>query len=239
MNIIKVDATNSTSTLIASLFRSGAIEIPSALYAIDQTVGRGRLERPWSSEAGKNLTISFVLPDFGSSPKSVFRAMRQITWSVLEVLEAAGIPDLSVKWPNDIMAGDRKIAGILIERSLRQGKSSFVIVGIGLNVNQVNFNEEFKATSMGELTQRVFEIDPLAYGLSDSIVNHLLQDEEITIDQFHSKLYGINQIHRWQLGDEVVEATLLGVTEEGLALLSSSEGKILSFTSEEIRMLRV
>jgi biotin-(acetyl-CoA carboxylase) ligase len=67
----------------------------------------------------------------------------------------------------------------------------------------------------------------------------LLKDQEITIDQFHSKLYGINQMHRWQLGDKVVEATLLGVTEEGLALLSSSEGKILSFTSEEIRMLRV
>ena len=65
MNIIKVDATNSTSTLIASLFRSGAIEIPSALYAIDQTGGRGRLERPWSSEPFKNLTISYVLPDFG------------------------------------------------------------------------------------------------------------------------------------------------------------------------------
>jgi BirA family biotin operon repressor/biotin-[acetyl-CoA-carboxylase] ligase len=165
--------------------------------------------------------------------------MRQITWSVLEILEASGIPDLSVKWPNDIMAGDRKIAGILIERSLRQGKSSFVIVGIGLNVNQVNFNDEFKATSMGELTQRVFEIDLLAYGLSDSIAKLFLQDQEITIDQFHSKLYGMNRMHRWQLGNKVVEATLLGVTEDGLALLSSREGKILSFTSEEIRMLRV
>jgi BirA family biotin operon repressor/biotin-[acetyl-CoA-carboxylase] ligase len=137
------------------------------------------------------------------------------------------------------MAGDRKIAGILIERSLRQGKSSFVIVGIGLNVNQVNFNDEFKATSMCELTQRVFDIDLLAYMLSDSIANLLLQDQEITIDQFHSKLYGMNLTHRWQLGDKVIEATLLGVTEDGLALLSSSEGKILSFTSEEIRMLRV
>ena len=136
------------------------------------------------------------------------------------------------------MAGDRKIAGVLIERSLRQGKSSFVIVGIGLNVNQVNFSDEFKATSMGELTQRVFGIDLLAYGLSDSIANLFLQDQEITIDQFHSKLYGMNRMHRWQLGDKVVEATLLGVTEDGLALLSSSEGKILSFTSEEIRMLR-
>ena len=239
MNIIKVDATNSTSTLIASLFRSGVIEIPSALYTNDQTGGRGRLERPWNSEPGKNLTISYVFPDFGSSPKSVFRAMRQITWSVLEILEAVRIPDLSVKWPNDIMAGDRKIAGILIERSLRQGKSSFVIVGIGLNVNQVSFKDEYKATSMCELTQKDFEIDPLAYGLSVSIVNHLLQGQEITIDQFHSKLYGISQMHRWQLGDKVVEATLLGVTEDGSVLLCSSEGKPLKFTSEAIRMLRV
>jgi biotin-(acetyl-CoA carboxylase) ligase len=49
----------------------------------------------------------------------------------------------------------------------------------------------------------------------------------------------MNRMHRWQLGNKVVEATLLGVTEDGLALLSSREGKILSFTSEEIRMLRV
>jgi BirA family biotin operon repressor/biotin-[acetyl-CoA-carboxylase] ligase len=239
MNIIKVDATNSTSTLIASLFRSGAIEFPSALYTVDQTGGRGRLERPWNSEPGKNLTISYVLPDFGSSPKLVFRAMRQITWSVLEVLEVAGIPDLSVKWPNDIMAGDCKIAGILIERSLRQGKSSFVIVGIGLNVNQVSFNDEFKATSMCRLVHKVFDIDPLAYRLSDSIANHLLQDQEISIDQFYSKLYGFKQRHRWQIGDKIIDATLLGLDEDGSALLYSNEGKTLSFTSEEIRMLRV
>ncbi len=92
---------------------------------------------------------------------------------------------------------------------------------------------------MAELTQKVFEIDPLAYRLSDSITNLLLQDQEITIDQFQSKLYGMNQMHRWQLGDKVVEATLLGVTEDGSALLYSSEGKSLKFTSEEIRMLRV
>jgi BirA family biotin operon repressor/biotin-[acetyl-CoA-carboxylase] ligase len=165
--------------------------------------------------------------------------MRQITWSVLEVLEVAGIPDLSVKWPNDIMAGDCKIAGILIERSLRQGKSSFVIVGIGLNVNQVSFNDEFKATSMCRLVHKVFDIDPLAYRLSDSIANHLLQDQEISIDQFYSKLYGFKQRHRWQIGDKIIDATLLGLDEDGSALLYSSEGKTLSFTSEEIRMLRV
>ncbi|MEK9559871.1 MAG: hypothetical protein VW010_04060, partial [Flavobacteriaceae bacterium] len=103
----------------------------------------------------------------------------------------------------------------------------------------VNFKDEYKATSMCELTQKIFEIDLLAYQLSDSITNVLLQDQEITMDQFQSKLYGMNQTLRWQLEGEVIEATLLGVTEDGSALLYSSEGKPLKFTSEEIRMLRV
>jgi BirA family biotin operon repressor/biotin-[acetyl-CoA-carboxylase] ligase len=239
MNIIKVGATNSTSTLIAKLFRSGETEIPSALYAVDQTGGRGRQERPWNSEPGKNLTISYVLPDFGVSAESVFRAMRQITWSVLQVLETSGVSDLSVKWPNDIMAGDRKIAGILMERSLRQGKSSFVILGVGINVNQVDFETEFKATSMREITGKVFNIDVLAYLLSDAVEDTLLKNETVTIDQFHQKLYGINQRHRWQLGDDFIEATLVGVSEDGSVYLRSSKGGTLRFTSEEIRMIRI
>ena len=239
MNIIKVGATNSTSTLIAKLFRSGATEIPSALYAVDQTGGRGRQERPWNSEPGKNLTISYVLPDFGVSAESVFRAMRQITWSVLQVLETSGVSDLSVKWPNDIMAGDRKIAGILMERSLRQGKSSFVILGVGINVNQVDFEAEFKATSIREITGKVFKIDVLAYLLSDAVEDTLLKNETVTIDQFHQKLYGINQRHRWQLGDDFIEATLVGVSEDGSVYLHSSKGGTLRFTSEEIRMIRI
>jgi len=239
MNIIKVGATNSTSTLIAKLFRSGATEIPSALYAVDQTGGRGRQERPWNSEPGKNLTISYVLPDFGVSAESVFRAMRQITWSVLQVLETSGVSDLSVKWPNDIMAGDRKIAGILMERSLRQGKSSFVILGVGINVNQVDFEAEFKATSMREITGKVFKIDVLAYLLSDAVEDTLLKNETVTIDQFHQKLYGINQRHRWQLGDDFIEAILVGVSEDGSVYLRTSKGGTLRYTSEEIRMIRI
>lgn len=121
----------------------------SVLSAWEQTAGRGQRGNRWFSKAGENLLFSIVLKfscgdsSAPSLPKLSAReqfVLNEITsLSVVDFLSLHGI-QAEVKWPNDVYVGDRKICGILIENSLRGPWLSSSIVGIGLNINQRNFN---------------------------------------------------------------------------------------------------
>ena len=116
----------------------------SVLSARQQTAGRGQRGNTWTSEPGDNLTFSIVLK-YGSGALPQIRAVDQsaiseiTALSVVDLLSSHGIGS-EIKWPNDIYVGDRKICGILIEHSVRDSSLSSSIVGIGLNVNQTEFD---------------------------------------------------------------------------------------------------
>ena len=125
----------------------------SVLSAYRQTAGRGQRGNTWSSKAGQNLTFTIILKS-GDTPMSEIRAIDQFAiseiaaLSVTDLLASHGI-EAKVKWPNDIYVGDRKICGILIENSVRDGMLSSSLVGIGLNVNQTRFPDSLpNPTSM-------------------------------------------------------------------------------------------
>lgn len=116
----------------------------SVLSAHQQTAGRGQRGNIWTSAPGENLTFSLVLK-YGPGGITPIRATDQ---SAISEVTALSIVDLlsshsiesKIKWPNDIYVGDRKICGILIEHSVRDAYLSYSIVGVGLNVNQTEFD---------------------------------------------------------------------------------------------------
>ena len=111
----------------------------SVLSAYEQTAGRGQRGNTWTSNAGENLMFSIVLKSPVLMAEDHF-ALNEITaLSVADFLTTYGIK-AEIKWPNDIYVGDRKICGILIENSFRGNAISSSIIGIGLNINQRNFN---------------------------------------------------------------------------------------------------
>ena len=134
-----VDSTNEEARR-----RISTLDNLSVLSAFTQTAGRGQRGNTWSASPGENLTFSIVLK-YGSGATHEIRALDQsviseiTALSVVDFLASHGI-GTKIKWPNDIYAGDRKICGILIEHSVRDGLLSSSIIGIGLNVNQRNFD---------------------------------------------------------------------------------------------------
>ena len=146
-----VDSTNSEAKRHIS-----DIDNLSVLSALSQSEGRGQKGNKWSSVPGENLTFSIVLKfgeeTAGEAGLSVAGKLRlevaareqfvltEITsLSIVEFLSRHGIK-AKIKWPNDIYVGDKKICGVLIENSLRGENLSSSIIGIGLNVNQRNFD---------------------------------------------------------------------------------------------------
>ena len=111
----------------------------SVLSALEQTEGRGQRGNTWTSAPGENLMFSIVMKDLSLPAHDQFVLNEIASLSVVDFLSQHGIP-ARIKWPNDIYAGSKKICGILIENSLRGSAVSTSIIGIGLNINQRNFD---------------------------------------------------------------------------------------------------
>ena len=146
-----VDSTNAEARR-----RISDIDNLSVLSAFEQTAGRGQRGNTWKSAPGENLTFSIVLkfatPDRNDDSTSIlpsikacdqFRLTEIASLSVLDFLSSYGIY-ANIKWPNDIYVGPRKICGMLMENSLRGDLLSSSIIGIGLNINQRNFDVTLK-----------------------------------------------------------------------------------------------
>lgn len=112
-----------------------------AVVAVEQTAGRGQRGNVWSSKAGENLTFSLVWEADFVAAKEQFRISEAVALALVDTLAGYGI-EARIKWPNDIYVGHKKICGILIEHDLGpQARLARTIVGIGLNVNQTQFED--------------------------------------------------------------------------------------------------
>lgn len=129
-----------------------------------QTAGRGQAGNGWESERGKNLLFSTLLVQPCIAVSEQFYLSMAVAVALRDVV-AMCLPsemETTIKWPNDIYVGDKKLAGILIEHQLAEGKIAQTVVGIGLNVNQEKWEGNApNPTSLRLLTQQIWEIEPL------------------------------------------------------------------------------
>jgi BirA family biotin operon repressor/biotin-[acetyl-CoA-carboxylase] ligase len=139
MKLIKLDAIDSTNDFLKRLSCEQALENYTVVTAEKQTRGKGQMGAKWDSETGKNLMFSVLINNRLATISEIFDLNVAVALAVLTTLEINNIPNLSIKWPNDIMSDNKKVAGILIENSIKNNGEISSIIGVGLNVNQLNF----------------------------------------------------------------------------------------------------
>ncbi len=161
MHLIKLNAIGSTNSYLRQICAKREMQDFTVVLTSHQTEGRGQMGTSWSSQKGKNLTIS-VYKRIQTLPiDSGFYISMSTSLAIIRTLKRFNIPRLFVKWPNDILSEDKKICGILIENLIKNGKIEASILGIGLNVNQVEFQKLPKASSLKIITGRIFDNDEL------------------------------------------------------------------------------
>lgn len=166
MKIVRLQETASTNTYAASLASEGE---PLIVVAGRQTAGRGQRGNKWESEPGKNLTLSLLWFPVGFRASLQFAISEAVALAVCDLLRDAGIA-ASVKWPNDIYVGDRKICGILIEHAVAGTDICHTIAGIGINVNQRRFlSDAPNPVSMQQLLGRESDLEILLAELSEKL----------------------------------------------------------------------
>lgn len=152
MKIVKLDAINSTNTFLKDLMRTSVVENYTVVVTENQTNGKGQFDNTWSSEKGKNLTISILCKFSNLNVQHSFYLNCAISLAIYTVVNNY-IKKLKIKWPNDILSSKKKLCGILIENTVSNGKIVNAVIGVGLNVNQESFPDVLpNATSLKMLT---------------------------------------------------------------------------------------
>jgi BirA family biotin operon repressor/biotin-[acetyl-CoA-carboxylase] ligase len=174
MKLIKLDAIDSTNEFLKGLSNNQVVENFTVVTAERQTQGKGQMGSVWVSEPIKNLTVSILVKDFVSNINQIFDINIAVSVSIIKALKGFSIPELSIKWPNDIMSYTKKIGGILIENSIKSDGTIVSIVGLGLNVNQLNFEHLPKASSLVLICNANFDKEEILLKIVKEIEHNIL-----------------------------------------------------------------
>ena len=210
--------------------------------ADEQTAGKGMGSNSWESEVGKNLTFSLAL-DMGFLPAArQFLLSEAVPLGIVEVLDKILTADkLSIKWPNDIYYENNKLAGILINSTIKAAMMDVSIIGIGLNVNQTRFqNWPTHPVSLKQITGKEYDLQPLLEQVAENIYNKVdvLKSNPTDIQQDYLKR--LFRYHTWadyEVDGKVLQLYMKGIDEFGRLLLTDKENKTLCFDIKEIKFL--
>ena len=178
MQIIKLNATDSTNLYLKELMNIKSLEDYTVVVAEKQTLGRGQMGTRWESKPYKNLTFSILRKIDSEKVTNPFILNICVSLAVYTLLNKLQLPDLKVKWPNDILSGNFKICGILIENIISGNRMVASVIGIGLNVNQITFNNLPKVSSLKLLTGKTFNLDQLLEEFQSVLKHTFLELDE-------------------------------------------------------------
>lgn len=221
-NIIRKDQVSSTNDYIKQCIGSNQIfENGDIVITDDQIEGKGRGTNTWESEPGKNLTFSiFLKPDFLKAEEQ-FLLNKAVSLSIFNFVKST-ISDqkTSIKWPNDIYINDKKVTGILIDNTISGNTIEHSIIGIGININQRNFSKNLpNPVSLFNILNKELDLKKCLYSLCNFLnveYSHLLNSNLSKLDQsYHSALYRLNEYYHFKIGNRIVEAKILGVSDLG------------------------
>ena len=241
MPIIKLDAIDSTNDYLKRLSKESVLENYTIVMANEQTKGKGQMGAKWVSEKGKNLTMSILVKDVPLRNENIFDLNIVVAVSVLNVLKNIQIPNITIKWPNDILSDSKKVAGILIENSLKPDSTFNAIVGIGLNLNQTNFENLPQATSLNCITGQIYDLEEIAIQLKKSLEEKLqiLSKSSLMLwDEYHKSLYKLNYPSAFEdkMGNRFM-GVIKKVTRDGKLEVLLEDDSITHFEVKEIKML--
>ena len=199
-----------------------------------QSHGKGRNDRVWQSNSGENLMFSFLIKNKELINKAEsFSILTAV--EVASLIEKYDINNVSIKWPNDILIGDKKVCGILLEGQV----PDYLVVGVGLNVNQKEFPDDLRrpATSLSLEAKQPFDIEELKERLFSNIVNNFsnIKSDEY-LEYFRQHNYLQNKRVRVVINNQVFIGEVVGI-DDNFCLQVLSRDMLLHIDSGEIEIL--
>ncbi len=231
------ETTSTNDDLRDAKYREGDV-----VWADFQTAGRGQRGHKWSSDAGRNLLFSVALEPAFLPVAEQFLLSETVALSLVDLFEEYGI-DTKIKWTNDIYVGDRKIVGILIEHIYSGARLARTIVGIGINVNQREFDSSLpNPTSMSLQTGEKYDLRAVLEKFVGILMRNYESlrrgEKEVVQQRYMAKMYRLGERHAFALPDGTrFEATIRGVKPAGELVAEHADGSVKEYLFKEIEFV--
>jgi len=235
--IVYLERTGSTSDVARDLARQGAPE-GTLVVAEEQSAGRGRRGRTWSCPFGRGLLFSLILRP-PVPPACAPQATMLAAVAVARALEKAAGCSPGIKWPNDLLLEGKKVCGILTELDAETERVNHLVMGVGLNVNQVAEDlEPGKATSLrlhgGKATGRVGLLQEILRQLEEWYLVWRAGGFPVIREEWQKRSVTLGRPVRVQLGDVGLSGRAAGIDEEGALLLELPDGETRRLLAGEV-----
>lgn len=231
--IIELDEIDSTNNYAMRLIDADSAQDGMTITAASQTNGKGQRGKQWTAAPYQSTLMSIIIrPPFALSEQFTLSAL--VAVAVADTVQQfCGATDVKIKWTNDIMLGDKKAGGILIENIIRGSQWSYAVIGIGLNVLQTQNNPDLPhATSLKIASGNDIEMVALRDAIRLQIFSLLEQPiaPASLLQRYNEYLYKRNQPQLFYNDEKEWSVMVKSVTKEGQLEVALPDGSIAYYT---------
>ena len=217
------------------------LEDETILWADSQLAGRGQQGAKWQSQAGLSLTFSLFRRFDRFPARHPFYLNLAISLGVKQALDDLGVKQVSIKWPNDILSYSRKLCGILVENQIEKDRLASSIIGIGLNVNETEFEGLPRATSMRLDCGQKYDREEVLHLVSRKVFEVIrnLDRQSLAAIQaaYQDSLFRINVVSTFEdTKGATFSGIIRGVSQEGRLLVEEQSGDLRAYQPKEIAL---
>jgi BirA family biotin operon repressor/biotin-[acetyl-CoA-carboxylase] ligase len=231
---------HSTNELASALMSNKQPLNGTVVYTDFQSQGKGQRGNRWESEPAKNVLMSVILETGFMEPTNFFNLTIITSLAIHDFLKEYIQQGVKIKWPNDLYYGDKKIAGILIENYIKQNSIEWCILGLGLNINQIQFQEP-NAISMANICGQEFDREEIINLLLQKIEKRYFQLEKGITDtmkrEYLDNLYWKGEIHVFQSEGTYFNGKITGIEPSGKLIMKLDEGE-RAFDFKEVSFVK-
>ena len=229
-----LDCVDSTNNYAMAQAHAGLAKHGSAWFAKEQTAGKGQRGKKWESRKDENIALSIVIVPSGIPFQQSFMLSVAASLACYDFFRGLAGDKTSVKWPNDIFWSDRKAGGILIENIVQGNNWKYAVIGIGVNINQQEFNDEItNAVSLKQITNKDYDTIALAKMLYEAVMKRIdkmnTNTLSILLQEYNRHLYKLNSSVTLKKAGVIFKTEITGVKDTGKLLTSDDIFNELDF----------
>ena len=229
--IVHIEETDSTNRWMKE---NGTGEM--VVVADYQTAGKGCGSNSWEAERGQNLLFSVMIHPKSLQAKNQFIITQVISVALCKTLDRYVQSQISIKWPNDIYVGDKKVCGVLIENRLQGRMIKDTIIGIGLNVNQTEFKSDApNPVSLKQLIGKDIDREEVLNTFIEQL-NETVKSATIIAD-YKARLYRREGKHLFMTKNTTFKASIVDVKDDGRLMLEDEKGVAHLFRFKEVQFV--
>jgi BirA family transcriptional regulator, biotin operon repressor / biotin---[acetyl-CoA-carboxylase] ligase len=215
-----LDTVDSTNNYAMANIRAGMAKHGMAIFAREQTAGKGQRGKTWQTLPGQNIALSLILNTDTLRADQQFYLSMCIALGVNDFIKEHAGGETAIKWPNDLYWRDRKAGGILIETVFKGTAWKWAVVGIGININQTIFDKSLpNPVSLSQITGKTYNVIALAKQLYNFVIKRVeglaTVKADIIAQEYNSNLYKLNQTVKLKKASAIFKTTIKGVSLSG------------------------